>query len=223
MFGEHQPSYLYRMTKVAIVDDHTIFCDSLSSLINDFDGFEVCWVAHDGKEAINKLEYEKTKPDILLLDIIMKTMSGPDVAKWLHERHSTVHVLALTMEEDDDTVIKMLQYGVKGYLLKNISADELQNALNQVVKFGYYYTPIVTSNIQKKTEKKNHSTPDLTEREKELLGYVCTDMSYAEIAKKMFLSESTIDTHRAKLFEKFEVKNRVGLMLKAVQLGLVKL
>ena len=211
------------MTHIAIVDDHTIFCDSLSSLINDFDGFEVCWVANDGKDAIYKLQHEPIKPDILLLDIIMKTMSGLEVAKWIHEHRLSLNVIALTMEEDDDTVIKMLQFGVKGYLLKNIGAEELERALNQVTKFGYYYTPIVTSNIQKKIERKSPLIPELTEREKELLGFVCTDMSYAEIAKKMFLSESTIDTHRAKLFEKFEVKNRVGLMLKAVQLGLVKL
>lgn len=129
------------------------------------------------------------------------------------------------MEEDDNNVIQMLQYGAKGYLLKNISSEELHLALDQVVKYGYYYTPIITGNIHKHIENRiiNKNVPEMGPREKELLEYLGTDMSYAEIAKKMFLSESTIDTYRARLFEKFEVKNRIGLLLKAVHLGLVKL
>jgi len=101
----------------------------------------------------------------------------------------------------------------------------LLTALQQVVKFGYYYTPIITGNIHKQIEKRitHGNAPELGEREKELLNYLCTDMSYAEISKKMFLSESTVDTYRARLFEKFEVKNRIGLVLKAVHVGMVKL
>ena len=129
------------------------------------------------------------------------------------------------MEEDDNSVIQMLQYGVKGYLLKNISPEELHNALKQVVKYGYYYTPIITGNIHKHIEKRilNGNVPEMGDREKELLNHLCTDLSYAEISKKMFLSESTVDTYRARLFEKFEVKNRIGLVLKAVHLGIVTL
>lgn len=213
------------MTTVALIDDHKIFSDSLSSLINDFEGFSVCWTAQDGMEAIQLLEQSKNPPDIILLDIIMPGMSGLEVAKWLFENRREIKVLALTMEEDDNSVIQMLQYGVKGYLLKSVGAEELLTALQQVVKYGYYYTPIITGNIHKQIEKRiaNGSAPELGEREKELLNHLCTDMSYAEISKKMFLSESTVDTYRARLFEKFEVKNRIGLVLKAVHAGLVKL
>jgi two-component system invasion response regulator UvrY len=118
----------------------------------------------------------------------------------------------------------MLQYGIKGYLLKNIGAEELQNALQQVVKFGYYYTPIITGNIHKHVSQKLPviQAPELTGRENELLQYVCSEMGYSAIAKKMFLSESTVDTYRARLFEKFGVKNRIGLMIKAAAVGLVK-
>ena len=212
------------MTTVAIVDDHTIFCDSLASLINDFEGFSVSWRAGDGEKAIELLQNDRA-PDILLLDIRMPGMSGVEVAKWIFENKKEIKVLALTTEEDDNTVIQMLQYDIKGYLLKNIGAEELQMALQQVVKFGYYYTPIITGNIHKQIEKRiaSGNGPELNNREKELLDYLCTDMSYAEISKKVFLSESTVDTYRARLFEKFEVKNRIGLILKAVHLGLVRL
>ena len=164
-------------------------------------------------------------PDVVLLDIKMPGMSGLEVAKWIFENKREIKVLALTTEEDDNTVIQMLQYGIKGYLLKNMGAEELLIALQQVVKFGYYYTPIITGNIHKQIEKRivNGNAPELSEREKELLNYLCTDLSYAEISKKIFLSESTVDTYRARLFEKFEVKNRIGLILKAVHLGLVSL
>ncbi len=213
------------MTTVALIDDHKIFSDSLSSLINDFEGFSVCWTAQDGMKAIQLLEQKENVPDIILLDIIMPGMSGIEVAKWIFENKKDIKVLALTMEEDDNSVIQMLQYGVKGYLLKSVGAEELLTALQQVVKYGYYYTPIITGNIHKQIEKRiaNGSAPELGEREKELLNHLCTDMSYAEISKKMFLSESTVDTYRARLFEKFEVKNRIGLVLKAVHAGLVKL
>jgi len=212
------------MTTLALVDDHTIFCDSLASLINDFDGFSVSWCARDGEKAIELLRNNNV-PDILLLDIKMPGMSGVEVAKWICENRKEIKVLALTTEEDDNTVIQMLQYDIKGYLLKNIGAEELQQALQQVVKFGYYYTPIITGNIHKQIEKRiaGGNGPELNRREKELLDYLCTDMSYAEISKKIFLSESTVDTYRARLFEKFEVKNRIGLILKAVHLGLVRL
>ena len=213
------------MTKVALIDDHAIFCDSLASLINDFDGFTVCWSAQNGMKAIGLLQQINNLPDIILLDIVMPGMSGIEVAKWIFENKKDIKVLALTMEEDDNSVIQMLQYGIKGYLLKSIGAEELLTALKQVAKYGYYYTPIITGNIHKQIEKKitAANVPELTEREKQLLQHLCTDKGYTEISKKMFLSESTVDTYRARLFEKFEVKNRIGLILKAVNLGLIKL
>ena len=213
------------MTTIALIDDHAIFCDSLASLINDFDGFTVCWVAKDGVKAINLLKQNSALPDIILLDIVMPGMGGIEVAKWIFEHKKDIKVLALTMEEDDNSVIQMLQYGVKGYLLKSIGAEELLTALQQVVKYGYYYTPIITGNIHKQVQRKIVASrvPALTDRERELLNYLCTEQGYTEISKKMFLSESTVDTYRARLFEKFEVKNRIGLILKAVNLGFIKL
>ncbi len=213
------------MTAIAIIDDHAIFCDALANLVNDFEGFRVCWTANDGLKSIQLLEQNPKQPEIILLDINMPGISGIEVAKWLFENRKEIKVLALTMEEDDNSVIQMLQYGAKGYLLKSAGAEELQMALQQVVKYGYYYTPIITGNIHKQIEKKisNGGAPELAEREKELMQFLATDMSYAEISKHMFLSESTVDTYRARLFEKFEVKNRIGLVLKAVHFGLVKL
>lgn len=213
------------MTTIGLIDDHVIFCDSLSSLINDFQDFSVCWCAHDGAEAIRLLDQLENLPDIILLDIKMPGMSGIDVAKWLFENKKNIKVVALTMEEDDNSVIQMLQFGVKGYLLKSVGAEELLTALQQVVKYGYFYTPIITGNIHKQIEKRilHRKVPDLSPREEELLHLLCTDMSYAEIAGKVFLSESTVDTYRAKLFEKFDVKNRIGLVIKAVHLEMVAL
>ncbi len=213
------------MTQIALIDDHKIFSDSLTNLINDFEGFNVIWTAQNGDKAIQLLNHSQNLPDIILLDIVMPGKSGIEVAKWIYENRKEIKVLALTMEEDDNSVIQMLQYGVKGYLLKSIGSEELLTALEQVVKYGYYYTPIITGNIHKQIEKRfrSNGAPELGEREKELLNYLCTDMSYAEVAKKMFLSESTVDTYRGRLFEKFDVKNRVGLILKAVHSGLVSL
>ncbi len=212
------------MTTVAIADDHRIFCDSLESLINDLEGFSVIWTAQDGNEAVEIMQDPGKTPAILLLDINMPGKNGIEVAEWLFQNNMPVHTLALTMENDDTSVIKMLQYGVKGYLLKSVSAEELFSALQSIVKYGFYYTPLITRQISRQISKKNtEAVPELKEREKELLQYMCTDLSYTEIAEKMFLSESTVDTYRARLFEKFNVKNRIGLLLKANAMGLVKL
>jgi DNA-binding NarL/FixJ family response regulator len=212
------------MYTVALADDHTIFCDSLRPLINDLDGFTVIWTAQDGEEAIKRLAVDTNLPDILLLDINMPRKNGIEVAEWICVNNKPVHVLALTMENDDASVIKMLQYGVRGYLLKSVNADELLNALQSVVKYGFYYTPLITKQIGNQlAQKSNPQIPELKDREKQLLQYMCTDLSYTEIAEKMFLSESTVDTYRARLFEKFDVKNRIGLLLKANSLCLVQL
>ena len=212
------------MITIAIADDHTIFSDSLSSLINDLEGFAVIWTAADGEQAIHKLSQPDSLPGILLLDINMPRKNGIDVAEWVFRNKVTVNMLALTMENDEESIIKMLQYGVRGYLLKSISAEELFAALQAVAKYGFYYTPLVTSHINRQLSNQGKlRVPDLKEKEKELLQLMCTDLSYAQIAEKMFLSESTVDTYRAKLFEKFGVKNRIGLLLKANSMGIVKL
>ncbi len=216
---------LLQMTTVAIADDHKIFCDSLEALINDFDGFHVAWAVQNGDRVIEMFQQPGDHPQILLLDINMPGRNGIEVAEWLFQNNIPVQVLALTMENDDNSILKMLQYGIKGYLLKNVSAEELLNALQAVVKYGFYYTPLITKQISRQVSKRatTGTIPELKEREKELMQYMCTDMSYTEIAEKMFLSESTVDTYRARLFEKFEVKNRIGLLLKANSMGLVKL
>lgn len=212
------------MPTVALADDHKIFCDSMKSLVNDFEDFTVIWTAGNGEEAIEKLEKEYLLPDILLLDINMPKKNGIEVAEWIFTNEKAVHILALTMENDDTNILKMLQYGVKGYLLKNIGAEELFNALQSIVKYGFYYTPLITKQIGNQLSKKSSlQIPALKEREKELLQLMCSDLSYTEIAEKMFLSESTVDTYRGKLFEKFSVKNRIGLLLKANSMGLIKL
>ena len=212
------------MHTVALADDHQIFCDSLKSLINELDGFNVVWTAGDGEEAIKKLQGTEAAPEILLLDINMPKKTGIEVAEWIYTNNIAVHILALTMENDEGSIVKMLQYGVRGYLLKSVSAEELRNALDATIKYGFYYTPLITKQIGKQLAQKiNPQLPELKEREKELLQHLCTDSSYSEIAEKMFLSESTVDTYRARLFEKFDVKNRIGLLLKANSLGLVKL
>jgi DNA-binding NarL/FixJ family response regulator len=215
---------LNKMTTIAIIDDHEIFCDSLTALINDVEGFNVIWTAQSGKKAIELMQQPDKIPAILLLDINMPEMSGIEVAEWVFKNNISAQMLALTMEDDDNSVIKMLQYGVKGYFLKGGGADKLLDALQSIIKHGFYYTPLVAKQINNQLSQKNkNAVPELKEKEKELLQYMCSDRTYTEIAKEMLLSESTVDTYRAKLFDKFNVKNRIGLLIKANAMGLVKI
>lgn len=208
------------MTTIAIADDHTIFCDSLAALINELEGFSVLWKAQSGKAAIERVQQQA--PDILLLDVNMPGMSGIEVAAWLAVHNPNLKILVLTMEEDDASIIKMLHHGARGYLLKSVSSEGLHEALQAIVQYGFYYTPLVARQIGKPVEQKTPAIV-LKDREQMLLQLMCTDLSYSEIAKQVHLSESTVDTYRARLFELFDVKNRIGLILKANSMGLVKL
>lgn len=215
--------------KIVIVDDHSLFAESLQSLINNFSDFEVQYIVKNGQELIDKLTSKERFPDIILLDINMPVMNGAQTMSWLKNHQPELDVLALSMEDNEETVIKMLRYGAKGYLLKDIHPDELQNALHEVISKGFYYTDKVNNSLIKSlnlTEGQGDSDFEivrLNDREKTFLEYACTEKTYKEIADDMFISPKTVDGYRDSLFKKFGVSNRIGLVLYAFKNELVKI
>ena len=124
----------------------------------------------------------------------------------------------------EETVIKMLRYGVKGYLSKDIQADELRVAIRAIMDQGFYYTDYLTGRLLNEIKNAdNNPAVEISEREHQFLKLVCSDDSYQQIADKMFLSIKTVDGYRASLFEKLKVKSRTGLALYAVKTGIVSL
>ncbi len=201
--------------KVVIVDDHLLFAQSLEGLVNSFEDFEVLYHALNGKELQTKFIQIEKLPDLILLDINMPVMNGMETMEWLHNHHPEVKVLALSMDDNEETIIKMLRKGARGYLLKDIHPEVFHNAMSEVINKGFYYSERVTNSLLHTLDKKEEI--NLKERELEFLKLACTEMTYKEIAAKMFLSPKTIDGYRETLFDKLEVRSRIGLVLYAIK------
>ncbi len=204
---------------VGVVDDHVLFAQSLQGLINSFNGFEVAFMARNGNDLINKLSTCDKEPDILLLDINMPIMNGFETISWLNEHKPEIKTITLSMDDDEETIIKMLKAGSKGYLLKDIHPETLNLALNQVIERGHYYTDNVTTALLKGVSKKEQDTllENFSSRELEFMELACSDKTYKEIASEMCLSPKTIDNYRDTLFKKLEVRSRIGLVLYALK------
>ncbi len=210
--------------RVALVDDHQLFREGLSELIRGFQQYEVVIEAENGQDFIHQLD-GKTPPDIVLLDINMKMMDGYETAAWLKEHHPETKVLALSMYENEHAVIRMLRLGVKGYVLKDIKKQELQQALTSLVQKGYYYTELVTGKLIHAINNLDDIQPAssiraltaLNPRELEFLKLACSELTYKDIAVRMNVSAHTVDGYRDALFEKLQVKSRVGLVLYAIK------
>ncbi|MCD0479641.1 response regulator transcription factor [Chryseobacterium sp. LC2016-29] len=206
---------------IVIVDDHLLIAKALEGIIGNFEDFEVIDVAENGKDLIEKLKNGQKIPDIVLLDISMPIMNGFETALWLKEHYPNIKVMALSMQGDDNSVIKMIRNGAKGYLLKNTHPKDLETALTKLSSDGFFYpdwaSKIIFSNMA--DEKANEKKKKISEREKEFLTYTVTELSYKEIAEKMCCSPRTVESYRDQLCEKFDLKTRVGLAVFAIKNG----
>lgn len=213
---------------VVLVDDHILLRNGLANLIKSFGGYNVIFEADNGKHLIEQL-YPQQMPDIILMDINMPQMDGYETTLWLRKNHPDTKVLALSMYDNENAIIRMFKAGAKGYILKDCDPAELRGALHALISKGFYYSEMVTGRlihtINQMDEENNHikSLTQLNDREMEFIRYACSELTYKEIADKMFLSARTIDGYREALFEKLHVKTRVGLAMYAIKNGIVNL
>ncbi len=213
---------------VVLVDDHSLLRNGLASLIKSFGDYNILFEADNGQDFINKLK-PKALPQVVLMDINMPEMDGYEACLWLKNNHPEIKVLALSMYDQENSVIRMFKAGAKGYILKDCDPSELKTALNAVVSKGFYYSEMVTGKLihtinsldQEDSQVKNMI--QLNEREVHFLKLVCTEFTYKEIAEKMFLSPRTIDGYRDDLFQKLNAKTRVGLVMYAIKNGIVNI
>ena len=206
-----------------LADDHILLRDALVPLINSFNECTVIGVAGNGLEVQTAIK-KGMIPDILVLDLNMPKMDGYETAIWLHDNHPEVKILVLTMYDSEIALIRLLQVGVRGFLKKDIHPAELKNALLSVAEDGYYYSHNTTGKLAslfKKTNQGQIEKAMLNAVEIEFLKYVSTDLTYKDIALSMNLTPRVIDSYRDALFEKLDVKSRVGLAIYAVKNGVV--
>lgn len=209
---------------IAIVDDHLLFAQSLTSLVSTFDKYKVLFHALNGKDFIGEMENREQGPDLVLLDINMPVMDGLDTMTWIKEHRPDLKVLALSMDDREETIIKMLRLGARGYLLKDIHPNIFEKAVEDVLAKGFYFSDRITNTILDSIDKKEDVKElRLKEREMEFLRLACTERTYKEIAEDMFLSPKTIDGYREVLFDKLEVRSRVGMVLYAIKHKLIEM
>ncbi len=205
---------------IIIVDDHTLFAQSLQGLVNSFQEYEVIKVFKHGQELVDYFNANKKRPDIVLLDIRMPIMDGMATMACLKENYPAQKTLALTMEHEEEIIIKMIKLGCRGYLLKDIEPDDFLYALESVATSGYYFSKDIVEVMDHPTPKKYGN---LSEREMEFIKYSCSEKTYKEVAEEMNLSPKTIDNYRESVFSKLQVKSRVGMVLFAVKNEIVSL
>ena len=211
--------------KVTLVDDHVLLREALVNLVNTFDEFKVIASLNSGYELVNSLS-DSVRPDVILLDLNMPGMDGFETAKWLFKVHPEINILILTMYDSEIALIRLLQAGVKGFLKKDTHPNELRLALKAVSAGGYYYSQDTTGKLanlfQRDIENQNFvEKAILSEKEIEFLRLASTDKTYKEIASELKISPRAIDGYRDTLFEKLDVKSRVGLAIYAVKNGIV--
>ena len=219
---------MQKKTQIVLVDDHVLLRTGLSALVGSFHNCSVLFEANNGKDFIEKLNPDMP-PDIVLMDINMPEMDGYETAAWLKNNYPLVKVVALSMYDNENSIIRMFRAGVKGYILKDADPSELEAAINSVITKGYYYTELVTGrlihsiNVLDEEDNNVKNLVQLNDREIQFLKLVCSELTYKEIADKMVLSPRTIDGYRDALFEKLNVKTRVGLVMYAIKNGIVSL
>jgi two-component system, NarL family, invasion response regulator UvrY len=215
------------VVKIALVDDHVLLRNALARLIGSFDNCQVILEVANGSELITQLRTNNL-PDVILLDLNMPAMDGFETAAWLRDNHPAIHILMLTMYDSDQALIRLLQFGVKGFLKKDIHPSELNFAIRSVILTGFYYSQQVSGKMANLFRNGNGNTMALeramlTSHEIAFLKLASTDLTYKEIAMQMNLNPRGVDSLRDHLFEKLEIKSRVGLAMYAIRHGIVAL
>ncbi len=211
------------MIKVLIADDHKVFRDGICAILQDDDRIDVIAEAGDGRQVLARLE--QAVPDVILMDISMGDTSGIDTTKIVKEKYPNVRVLVLSMHTEEAYIVKMLEAGASGYLLKDAGSEEMINAIRVVAQGNTYYSNAVSSIIVKHFTKGTNPKEakggvPLSKREIEVLQLIAEEYSNPEIAEKLFISIRTVDTHRRNLLEKTGAKNTAGLVKYAISHGL---
>ncbi len=209
---------------IIIVDDHEFFRNGLKMVINRLKYARVIGEASNGSEFLDLLKTRE--PDIVLIDIQMPVMNGIEATRQALEECPDLKIVALTMFDDEEYVQSMLDAGAKGFLLKNITKEVLDQALQAIQSGNNYYSPELWEFFTRKVVREPRQEEEevqLTRREKEILALICDGLSNKEIADKLSISERTVIGHKSNLLSKTNTKSSVGLLSYAIKNKLVEI
>lgn len=205
--------------KILLADDHKMIRDGIKSMLDHNDAVDIL-EADTGKKALEVCRM--TPVDLIIMDINLPEYSGIEVAKRVKEQFPDVKVLALSMMDQDEHIRRMIEAGASGYILKSSGIEELEEAIRTVMNGEHYFGKGATDVILKdlvdsKGKRKTAGSDELTNRELEILGLICEELTNKEIADKLFISTRTVDAHRRSLLQKTGAKNTAGLVKYALQ------
>jgi DNA-binding NarL/FixJ family response regulator len=201
------------VTKIFIVDDHYMVIEGIRSLLQNEKSIE--WMGHAMNAASCLAFLNKQLPDVILMDINLPDISGIDLCKEVKTKYPSVFIIGLSTFNQQSFIQKMMDNGASGYVLKNATQEELTSAIETVMKGKTYLSEEASNTLR----KENGASIVLTRREKEVLELIADGMTNAEIAQKLFVSVTTVDTHRKNLLAKFDTKNTAALIKIAVSRG----
>jgi len=213
--------------KILIADDHLIMREGLKALLESHDDIDVVGEATNGQEAIDQVV--KLQPDVVLMDITMPVMNGLDATRAIKKANPDVKILILTMHEGDAYFFNILEAGASGYFIKGGSASDLVSALQAVAHGDVFLYPTMAKKLlvdylqQAKSGLYKENLDGLTAREQEVLKLVAEGFNNQEIGTKLFLSPTTVQTHRSNIMGKLNLHRRTELTKYAIKHGLISL
>lgn len=212
------------MIKTLLIDDHQVILESLQLLFRSIDNVEVVGTLTDSRKVEDFLG--KNEVNLIISDFHIPHLSGVDLTLRIRKIYPQIKILLLTMAEDAPHIREAIKAGVNGYVLKKTGREELEKAIEKIMSGKKYYSEAIIDELAANDENDfNNAKPEtilsLTEREIEVLRLIALEMSSNEIADKLFISVSTVETHRRNLFQKLNVKSAIGLVKYALKHGLV--
>jgi two-component system response regulator DegU len=208
--------------RIAIADDHALFRRGMVSLLKSIPDFEVVFEASNGQELVDNIPH--IMPDLVIMDLKMPLMDGMKATELIRNTWPSVHVVVISMHDEDQFVTHLMELGANGYILKDADPDEVELAIRTILKEGYYYGPFLNKVMHRrfldKSRKKEANFSNkihFTERELEIIHFICEGLTTVQIAEKIFLSHRTVDGHRTSIMEKLGVKNTAGVVVYAVK------
>jgi DNA-binding NarL/FixJ family response regulator len=211
--------------KVAIADDHKIFRKGVILSLRPYSAIKFVQEAENGQELLDGLA--ASEPDVVLMDLRMPQKDGIETTKIIAKQYPSIHIIALTMYEDERVVSHMMEIGANGYLLKSADPSEIKRAIIEVATKGYYLNNFVNRILLKKSHVRTKMIPSLNteitlnERERDVVRYICMEFTAQEIAQKIDVSPRTVEAIKDRLMERFGAKNTAGLVFFAVKNNLI--
>jgi len=189
------------MANIGLTDDHVLLRNGLAALLKNL-RHEILWEADNGKDLMEKIDPSRL-PDIVIMDINMPEMDGCAATVWLRRNHPSVHVLALSMYNDESAIIRMLGSGARGYILKDSKPAQMQEAIDAIMQEGFHYSELLNVKLIHAINRLGQGAAgdigrvaDISERETEFLKLCCTELTYREIAERLSVSPRTVDSYR---------------------------